>query len=211
MTVLKPREAYRRLAEDYDSSPNALIALEERTVLPLLSRNMTGLTVIDVASGTGRWAKHCRARGARAIGFDLCAEMRPEVQADALRLPLRDASADLVICAFALGYAPKCFQELVRVTRHGGTLLVTDVHPDAIKRGWTRTFQHRGEVIQVADEAYQIAQLHARELVPACLVEPLLGEPEKSIFALMGRLDRFAEASREPAIFVSMWRKPASA
>src|SRR5450631_4100819 len=38
MTILEPRQAYTRLAENYDSTPNALIALEERMMAPLLLR-----------------------------------------------------------------------------------------------------------------------------------------------------------------------------
>src|ERR1022692_4307280 len=110
MTVLEPRDAYRRLAEDYASRPNALVALEERVMTPLLPVGMEGLTVIDVAAGTGRWALHCSRSGARAIAVDFCHEMvrrasSPEVQAAVECPPLPDASADVVICAFALGYA----------------------------------------------------------------------------------------------------------
>ena len=43
MTVLEPRQAYTLLAEDYDSTPNALIALEERTVAPLLLTQLSKL------------------------------------------------------------------------------------------------------------------------------------------------------------------------
>jgi malonyl-CoA O-methyltransferase len=209
MTVLAPREAYQRLAEDYDSSPNALIALEQRTMAPLLPDKLEGSTVVDVASGTGRWARLCEQRGgqrgARVITVDFCAEMRPSVLADAARLPLPDASADVTICAFALGYAPECFAELVRITRPGGTLLVSDVHPEALKRGWTRSFRHRGEVIQVADQPYALADLSAPALRLTCLLEPHLGPPEREFFERSGHLGRFDEACREPAIFVARW------
>jgi malonyl-CoA O-methyltransferase len=205
MTVLAPREAYRILAEDYDSTPNALIALERRTVTPLLPENLEGLTVIDVASGTGRWALHCRQRGARAIAVDFCFEMRPSVQADAARLPLPDAAADVTICAFALGYAPECFSELTRITRPGGMLLVSDVHPEALKRGWTRSFRHRGQVIQVADQPYALADLCAPNLQPSSMIEPHLGPPEREFFEQSGHLHRFEEACREPAIYVARW------
>jgi malonyl-CoA O-methyltransferase len=205
MTVLAPREAYQRLAEEYDSSPNALISLEHRTMAPLLPENLEGRTVIDVASGTGRWARECRARGARAIDTDFCFEMGPSVQADARQLPLPDASADVTICAFAMGYAPECFTELVRITRPGGMLLVSDIHPDALKRGWTRTFRHQGEIIQVRDQPYAINDLRAPGLSLSCLIEPHLGSPERAIFEHAGHLDRFEEACREPAIFVARW------
>lgn len=210
MRVLAPREAYQRLAEDYDSSPNALIALEQRTLMPLLPDNLERLTVIDVASGTGRWALDCGKRGARTIAVDVCREMlcnapRPAIQADAERLPLPDASADVVICAFALGYAPACFTELARITRPGGMLLVSDVHPEALKRGWTRSFRHRGEAIQVTDQPYEIADLYAPGLQLSCLIEPRLGAPEREFFEWAGHLDRFDEACREPAIFAARW------
>jgi malonyl-CoA O-methyltransferase len=210
MTVLEPRHAYARLAEDYDSTPNALIALEQRTMTPLLPGNMEGLTVVDVAAGTGRWALHCGKRGARAIAVDFCHEMLriapiPAVQANATRLPLADASADVVICAFALGYAPRCFTELARITRPGGVLLVSDVHPEALERGWTRSFRHRGEVIQVTDQPYELTDLYSPSLQLSCLIEPHLGPPEREFFERAGRLNRFAEACREPAIFVARW------
>ena len=209
MKALAPREAYQILAEDYDSRSNALIALERRTMTPLLPDNLERRTVIDVASGTGRWAFHCAKRGARAIAVDFCREMlcrapRPAVQADAARLPFRTALADITICAFALGYAPACFAELARITRPGGTLLVSDVHPEALSRGWTRSFRHRGEVIQVAAQPYEIADLYAPGLQLSCLVEPRLGPPEREYFERAGRLDRFDEACREPAIFVAL-------
>jgi malonyl-CoA O-methyltransferase len=205
MMFLAPREAYRRLAADYDSSPNALIALEERVMRPLIPEKLRGCTVIDVASGTGRWARYCAKRGARAIAMDFCFEMRPDVQADARRLPLPDASADVTICAFALGYAPESFAELARIMRPGGIILVSDVHPQALKRGWTRSFRHGAEVIRVADQLYEFADLDAAGLKLECLLEPHLGPPEREIFERAGRLDRFEEACREPAIFVARW------
>lgn len=203
--ILEPKHAYQRLAEEYDASPNALIALEQRVMAPLLPDNLEGRTIIDVASGTGRWARHCRQRGARAIAVDFCFEMRPSVQADATRLPLPDASADVTICALALGYAPECFAELVRITRPAGMLLVSDVHPEALKRGWTRSFRHHGDVIQVADQPYSLADLSAPDLRLSCLIEPHLGDPERGFFERSGHLYRFEEACREPAIFVARW------
>ncbi len=205
MTFLAPREAYQILATEYDSSPNALIALEQRTMLPLLPQNLEGLTVIDVASGTGRWARLCGQRGARAIAVDFCHEMHPSLQADATRLPFPDAAADVTICAFALGYAPDCFSELVRITRPGGMLLVSDVHPEALRRGWKRSFRHHGEVIQVAHQPYELADLCAPNLQLSCVIEPHLGPPERDFFERSGHLHRFEEACREPAIYVARW------
>ena len=211
MSLTAPREAYRLLAAQYDSTPNALIALEQRMLGPLLP-DVRGKTVADIAAGTGRWSRYCAARGGRSIAVDSCLEMlreapAPAVQADATQLPLPDACADLTICAFALGYAPRAFGELARITRRGGWLAVSDVHPDALRRGWTRSFQLAGETIHVAHQPYEIEDLRAPGLELMKLLEPRLGASERKIFEAAGRPELFAEAARLPAIFIALWRK----
>ena len=211
MITLAPAEAYRRPAADYDALPNPLVALEERVVAPLLP-DLAGKIVVDAAAGTGRWAERSRALGARTIAIDFCAEMlahapRPSVLADLLRLPLADGCADLTICAFAIGYSPHAISELVRITRKGGWVLVSDVHPDALQRGWTRSFRRGPEVIGVAHQPYSLDDLEIAGIKRVRLIEPRLGEPEKRVFAAAGKLAAFDDAARHPAIFVALWTR----
>ena len=211
MITLPAGEAYRLLAPNYDSAPNPMLTLEQRAMIPLLPA-LRGATVIDAAAGTGRWASYCQARGARTIAADFCRDMlahapRPAVLADANRLPFPDDIADLTICAFALGYAPACLAELARVTRVGGVVVVSDVHPDAIRRGWTRTFRSGAEVIEVAHQPYELDDLATRGLKLDCLTERKFGEPERAVFARAGKLAKFDEASRHAAIFIARWTK----
>jgi ubiquinone/menaquinone biosynthesis C-methylase UbiE len=206
---LPAREAYALLAPEYDRSPNALISLEERTMAPLLP-DLRGRRVVDVGAGRGRWASRLAARGGFAIAVDFCHEMlqwssTQAVQAEGGLLPLRDSCADFVVCAFALGYARNVFAELRRIVRPGGMVLASDVHPEALRRGWTRTFRHNGGVIEVAHDAYSLEDLRAPDLRLTGLSEPRLGEPERAIFEQAGCPERFAEASRFPAIFVAQW------
>lgn len=211
MTTLAPRDAYRLLAQGYDSNPNPLLALEQRVMMPLLPA-LRGTTVVDVAAGTGRWAAYCRAQGGRTVAADFCAEMLnlappPAVLADLHQLPFPNACVDLVICAFALGYAPGCLSELARITRKRGVVIVSDVHPEAIEGGWTRTFRHGASVIGVQHERYALEDLNAPGLGLDCLIEPRLGEAERAVFARAGKLAAFEEATRHPAIFVARWVK----
>jgi ubiquinone/menaquinone biosynthesis C-methylase UbiE len=211
MTTLPPLGAYQLLAEDYDTSPNPMLALEQRTMTPLLPR-LREARVVDAAAGTGRWASYCRAHGAQTVAADFCMEMlvrapRPAVLADANRLPLSNGFADVTICSFALGYAPACLPELARITRAGGVVLVSDLHPDAIRRGWTRSFRHGKDVIGVAHHLYNLGDLFARDLRLDCIVEPQFGEPEREIFAKAGKLAAFEDAALLPAIFVARWVK----
>ena len=211
MTILSSADAYPRLAAHYDAALNPVLALEARLLASILP-DIEGLLVADVAAGTGRWSKYCRQRGARVVSVDLCHEMLRQapgdrVQADVRRTPLRDACVDLTICSLGIGYAPECLTELARVTRPGGTLLVSDLHPEAMRRGWRRSFEVGGELIEVASHAYALSDLQALRLQPVRLLEAGFGEPERQIFERTGKSSRFEELRALPAVFVAQWIK----
>jgi demethylmenaquinone methyltransferase / 2-methoxy-6-polyprenyl-1,4-benzoquinol methylase len=101
-----------------------------------------GEVAVDVACGTGRLAAELvrLQPGATVIGLDFSWEMVRRARADrrerlgfavadAMRLPLRDASADVVTIAFGLRNLPEPGQsllELRRVLRPGGRLVVCE-------------------------------------------------------------------------------------
>ena len=100
-----------------------------------------GSLVFDLACGTGDLCRELRRAGYRAAGFDFAYEMlraaradAPLVQADILRLPTVEASADGVTCGFALRNVVSLeglFSELARVVRTGGAIALLDVsRPD---------------------------------------------------------------------------------
>jgi demethylmenaquinone methyltransferase/2-methoxy-6-polyprenyl-1,4-benzoquinol methylase len=107
----------------------------KRTVRDL--RLAPGSRVLDLASGTGDFCRELRKGGLRPIGIDLSYGMlaaartdAPLVQADILRLPMPDASADGVTCGFALRNLvelPAFFAELGRVVRPGGRIALLEV------------------------------------------------------------------------------------
>ncbi|MGH2699127.1 MAG: ubiquinone/menaquinone biosynthesis methyltransferase [Actinomycetota bacterium] len=89
-----------------------------------------GSTVIDVACGTGDFCRESQHAGLDPVGFDVSFGMlslaetsAPLVQADGLRLPLRDGAADGLTCGFALRNVVDLralFEESARVLRPGG-------------------------------------------------------------------------------------------
>jgi demethylmenaquinone methyltransferase/2-methoxy-6-polyprenyl-1,4-benzoquinol methylase len=114
-----------------------------------------GSRVFDLACGTGDLCRELRRSGHRAVGFDFASGMlanartdAPLVQADALRLPLRDGSADGVTCGFALRNVVSLeglFEEIGRVVRPGGAIALLDAStPDnAVLRAGHRVYFER--------------------------------------------------------------------
>lgn len=96
-----------------------------------------GAVVLDVACGTGDFCREVGEAGHFVAGADFSMGMlraarteAPLLQADALRLPLRDASVDAVTCGFALRNVTDTgalFDELGRVVRPGGRIALLEV------------------------------------------------------------------------------------
>ena len=96
-----------------------------------------GSRVVDLAAGTGDLCRELERRGLEAVGVDLSWGMlahsatdAPLVQADALRLPLPDASVDGITCGFALRNfvdLEAFFAEAARVLVPGGRMALLEV------------------------------------------------------------------------------------
>ncbi|MFQ3566690.1 MAG: class I SAM-dependent methyltransferase [Aggregatilineales bacterium] len=147
--VLPSLEAYALWAATYPPhAHNALMQAEQTALLALLP-SLERLRVLDLACGTGRYARLAEARGAQVIGLDNSAAM---LKASALSLsalatvqalPLATGSIDGVICALALGHLPSLIvplAEISRVLRPGGWALLSDFHPYMVLAGAERTF-----------------------------------------------------------------------
>jgi demethylmenaquinone methyltransferase/2-methoxy-6-polyprenyl-1,4-benzoquinol methylase len=95
-----------------------------------------GALVLDLACGTGDLCRELERRGYRAVGVDFSHGMLVNartdaalVEADILRLPVRDGAAAGVTCGFALRNVVslrELFSELARVTGTGGRVALLD-------------------------------------------------------------------------------------
>jgi cytosine/adenosine deaminase-related metal-dependent hydrolase len=125
-------------------------------------------------------------------------------------LPIPDASIDCVVSSFVLSYISDLdvfADELLRVTRPGATVLLSDVHPGTARAlHWKRSFRLNGQEIEIASEGWQIDRIRdvfvARGFCVRTCVEPVFASPEQAIFSRADRAESFIAMQDFPAIYI---------
>ncbi|MBV7331831.1 methyltransferase domain-containing protein [Chloroflexi bacterium TSY] len=151
------QEGYGYWADQYDQEDNALIILEEALTLPMLSAIPIN-QVLDLGTGTGRYALHLAAQGAEVTALDQSEAMLAKARQAAShaglsirfiqqgleeRLPSLAERFDLVLAALVLCHVADLdavIREIYRVVSPGGHLIITDFHPAVIAAGWRTQF-----------------------------------------------------------------------
>lgn len=154
----KISQIWDEIASDYlakaDTAPHN--ARLERPVMTALAGPMAGLDVLDLGCGTGFYAARAVAQGAASVvAFDTCqacldaTQARTRGQAICLPVSLQDpwpletATRDMIVASLCLHYvmdwAPVA-QEVARVLRPGGRLLVSVDHPVADREALAETY-----------------------------------------------------------------------
>jgi demethylmenaquinone methyltransferase / 2-methoxy-6-polyprenyl-1,4-benzoquinol methylase len=181
------RRMFDRVAPRYDLA-NTVFSLGQDRAWRRAAARAAGLaggqSAVDVACGTGALARELAASapGASVLGVDFSWEMVRRAAAagaeagpgaapvaylvgDALRLPLRDASVDVVTIAFGLRNLPvpgRGLLELRRVLRPGGRLVVCEFSQPVVpvlrgvyRRYLTRLMPVAARRLTSDPEAYQ--------------------------------------------------------
>lgn len=134
---------FDRVAERYDLLNDALSLGMDRRWRKVVARSVdggSGQLVLDLAAGTGTSSRAFSRRGARCVACDFSLGMlavgarRPAAglafaAGDALALPFRDATFDVVTISFGLRNVAdtgQALSELLRVTRPGGRLVICE-------------------------------------------------------------------------------------
>lgn len=145
------RRSFERAAEKYDAAAVLQREVERRMFERLDLIRSTPACVLDVGAGTGTASAVLarRYRGARVIALDLAHAMLRQARrrapwfgrmrcvcGDMERLPLADASVDMIFSNLALQWSNDpgtVFAEFRRVLRPGGVLLFSTFGPDTLK------------------------------------------------------------------------------
>jgi cytosine/adenosine deaminase-related metal-dependent hydrolase/SAM-dependent methyltransferase len=217
---LAPSDGYRLWARSYDLEHNPMLSLEQR-ILGSLIPPMTGLDVVDLGCGTGRWLAAAKNAGARSlVGVDISPEMLDVARtklANAARLvcgecataEIPPASADLAFCNFVLSYleAPGRLLRFAKIIlRAGGSLFLTDVHPGtASELRWRRGVGAAGAFKEIRTHQRSINEIVGlcknAELQLAVRVEVPFGPEERAIFKKNGKQEYFDRIGQRPAIY----------
>lgn len=213
--------AFSAWAREYDHQPNPLLSLEERYLNRVLP-SAGGKDVLDAGCGTGRWLRRLADKSPRSLyGVDSSADMLAVarracvsktmlIMAQLPTLPLISNSIDLAICSFALSYIPDVgafAQQLRRVLRADGELLITDMHPDtAATFGWKRSFDVSGAHFDLLTHYMSLEAIqHAFEeygFQVAALYQPTFGKPEVPIFIRGGKEASYQDTGGCPAVYI---------
>ncbi len=216
---LAPADAYRLWSSDYDTAANPVLALEMRVLRERLNP-LAGCRLIDVATGTGRWAAYAGSQGAAVVGIDLSSSMlavarqKPALRgrlavADMRALPFPDHTADLAICSFALGYVESLTAAMAELARVARRVIVTDIHPLAIAAGWTRSFRSGAGVYRIRSYSHSLTSvdqaINSAGLEKRWEMEVRFGAPEEQLFRDAEKHELFIRAQQVPAIYARCW------
>lgn len=163
--------AYDRWAPTYDTAPNRTRDLDA-AVLRAHGPEVRGLTVLELGGGTGKNTVWLAERAETVLSLDLSPQMqavaRERVSALALpeervtfglhdlrqRWPVEDASVHVVLGTLVLEHVASLdavFAEAARVLKPGGTVWVSELHPERQRRGGQAHFEDEetGELVHV--------------------------------------------------------------
>lgn len=175
-------EAYERWAATYSPVPHNPVMIAEQQAMLEQWPELAGRRALDLACGTGRYAKLLVESAAAAVtALDFSAAMLERVvdcrrvQASMMSLPFVDGAFDAVISGLAIGHASSLkgwMYEVSRVLDHGGTLLYSDFHPDAARAGMTRSFKdERGRSYTLPHNLFEVSDQVAAAADVGLIVE----------------------------------------
>ncbi len=217
--------AYRLWSETYDTE-NPLTTLDERAA-SLLTPPLEGKALLDAACGTGRRLAFREGNAPRrCAGLDLVLEMlhrgradpsrsRATAEGDLRALPFPATCFDVVWCRLAAGHLSglgELYAELARVLAPGGTAIVTDFHPAAIRAGHRRLFRDASGRSHLVTHVVHEPEAHVRAAAVRGLalerrLDLTIGEDLRVFWERAGALDRFERDRGLPLLLALRFRR----
>jgi len=171
--IKKPAAGYDTWALSYDDQPNNLILRLDQEILNsfLKTVSLNNRLIADIGCGTGRhWTTLYKLGAASITGFDVSAGMLEKLQLkfpgaavilvkDHLLTGAPDQQFNFLLSTLTLAHisnARKAMTEWNRVLQSGGEMILTDYHPEALRRNASRTFRHQGKTYTVQSHVHPV-------------------------------------------------------
>jgi ubiquinone/menaquinone biosynthesis C-methylase UbiE len=168
--------AYDLWASSYDAQPdNLMLAWDEEIFSSLLNDvNLQNKIIADIGCGTGRhWQKIFNLYPKKLIGFDVSEGMLKmlkqkfpnadiHVLKDDYLHELHSNSCDFIFSTLTIAHiedAEKTLEEWKRVLKPGGEMIITDYHPAVLEKGGKRTFNYKGETVEIKNYVHSIGKI----------------------------------------------------
>jgi ubiquinone/menaquinone biosynthesis C-methylase UbiE len=174
--ALPSEEAYRIWSQTYDDEDDNLMLYYDKIILSgLISKiNPVKKIILDYGCGTGRnWNNLLSYNPAKLIGCDNSPEML-----DKLRIKFPDSESylvsdnnlyflnsnefDLIVSTLVIAHIKnikKLFSEWNSVMNLTGDIIITDFHPEILKKGGSRSFKKGNKLITVKNYIHPIHEI----------------------------------------------------
>ena len=133
---------------------------------------------------------------------------------DPLELPADIRALRMQSPAAHLPQLAPAYAELGRVAAHGGTVLVTDFHPDAARAGHTRSFRDGNGIVHAVEHHLHVLTDHVAAAADAGLEladwrDGVIGPELRPFYEAARRLDRYAADEGLPVVLALAFRRVA--
>lgn len=225
----KPAEtAYNLWAENYDDQPhNLMLAWDEEIFSVLLnSIDIRNKILTDVGCGTGRhWQKIFDKNPKQVFGYDVSEGMLKKLKEkfphatthllSGNKLPeLQDESVDCVLSTLTIAHiqnAEQALREWNRVLKPGGTMIITDYHPEVLAKGGKRTFSYHEKTIAIKNYVHTIDDIKEATgqlgLQVLRLVEKPIDESAKHFYEAQNAINVYETWKGTPVIYGILLKK----
>lgn len=214
--------AYDKWAAGYDvQDGNLVLDLDNKLFAEMMaSYEIKDKTILDVGCGTGRhWHKIYEQHPRRLIGYDISKRMLDRLrekfpQAEIYHSrkdsfsELSPSSCDCIISTLALAHIPAVdtvLKEWNRVLKPGGSIFITDYHPDSLAKGGRRTFNEGNKTIAVRSYVYPVTLLRKLagqlEWTECRFIQNDIDETTRSYYLQKNALHLFEKFKGTPLVY----------
>ncbi len=217
-----PAAAYDLWAAAYDEqTDNPIIYLDELVFNEMFAKvSIEGKIVVDIGCGTGRhWKKIIDKKPMGLIGYDVSGEMLkmlqkkyPEAKTyqanDNSLKELENESCDIIISTLVIGYIEnldEAFTEWNRILKKGGEIIITDFHPEALKRGGNRSFKQDDRILIIRNYVHLLTEIKTlskrMNWKPINLVERNVDKSIRHFYEKSGSSDVYDKSVNTPILY----------